>query len=288
MGLQKAQAEVKIAEYYMTHGDPAQAVQYADAAAQTGAGWASLCAEKAHELAGDWDVAERYVAEEANHYANDATNWYFWCRRTGHGDEAAARALADRWVEQYQNNPNEGFVFAIADVYYLEGKIKEARDAYRRSFDARPDPATALFVAMTSEQLKDTAARDEILKLANEKAKGAVNRTGRKRVEMIALVKYITEAFAGNRSLDDKKVEQLLYETPDTERTSIRYFAAWYARQRGENDKAKKLLTATIKEDKEQVFTTTLTWMDLRAMGVDVPALITGTPTTAPSTSVSK
>jgi tetratricopeptide (TPR) repeat protein len=272
-GLQHAQAQVRIANYCIKKGDIQQAVIYADQAAQTRAAWATSCSEYANELAGNWDIAEQWAMERSHHYANSTIDWYLWCKRTGHGNEQAAQKLADQFVHAYQSNPESNTQFAIGDVYLLEGKLKEARDAYQKSFDNSPDPVCALYIAFVSHDLNEPAARDQVLAAAKDKAKNAVNSAGRKRVELLKLVEYIADAFKANKPLEFKKVDDLLVDTPDRERTNIRYFASRHYRLHNQPDVAKNLLIDSVKEDRENLFTTTLVWSDLRDMGEDPVAI---------------
>ena len=282
-GLQHAQAQVRIAEYYISKGDLQQAVKYADQAAETRAAWATACAQRAHELAGDFDVAEQWVAERSQHYSNNGTDWYFWCQRTGRGNMDAAKAVADQFVAAYQSSPNYYYQYLVADVYFLEGKLEEARDAYRKSFDARPDPVVALYIAMICDQLKDPAGRDQILAAAKDKAADAVDPDNRKRVETFSLVNMISDAFTKNQPLDPKKIDSLFLYAPDGERANIRYFAAWYFRNHDQPDVAKKLLVDSVREDHTPRFASCLTWMEVRKLGEDPIALQLPQATNAPA-----
>ena len=82
-----------IADDLMKSGRYAKAWPYAEAAAQTGAGWAMTCAQNCAEGLNKWEAAEQYARAWSKRYPGSMwTVWFVFCERTGHGDIAAARA----------------------------------------------------------------------------------------------------------------------------------------------------------------------------------------------------
>ena len=93
-GLEHAKVQVQLANDLMKRGRWADAKKYAEPAAETWAGWAMICASECNEGLKDWEQAELWIRRTAERYpkANGAA-WYRFCKRTGHGDIQAARAL---------------------------------------------------------------------------------------------------------------------------------------------------------------------------------------------------
>jgi tetratricopeptide (TPR) repeat protein len=89
-GLEHATVQVQIANRFMSKGNYKDALPYADAAADTAAAWAQLCAAEAHAGVGDFDGAESLITDEIQHYSQSPYIWYAWCLRTGHGKRTAA------------------------------------------------------------------------------------------------------------------------------------------------------------------------------------------------------
>ncbi len=75
-------------------------VRYADEAAQTGASWALKSPPNATRCSKNGDQSEQLVHMNAERYPSEQLDWYFWCRRTGHGDEAGAQKLAEQRLPQ--------------------------------------------------------------------------------------------------------------------------------------------------------------------------------------------
>ena len=82
-GLENAQTRVTLAYHYMKKKDFETAYKYADAAAESGAGWAMSCAADCREQMNDWNGAEWYVRQTAERYESEEFSWYSWCCRTG-------------------------------------------------------------------------------------------------------------------------------------------------------------------------------------------------------------
>ena len=104
--LSHASTRVKLARYHMGRKEWDQAVAYADDAAATGAAWAMTCASQCHEALEQWDVSEQLMRVTAARYADQQMDWYFWCRRTGHGDANAAQALGMQRVHALSKSIN--------------------------------------------------------------------------------------------------------------------------------------------------------------------------------------
>ena len=72
---------------------------YAEAAAATWARWAMSCAARCAEGEQDWERAEAWYSRETERYPDDSwAVWYFFCKRTGHGNLEAARAFVEQYV----------------------------------------------------------------------------------------------------------------------------------------------------------------------------------------------
>ena len=86
-GLSHAGANVQLADHFMELKRWELARPFAEAAAQSGAGWAMVCAEHCAEGREDWQEAEGYARGITQRYPEGSWGkWFLFCKRTGHGD----------------------------------------------------------------------------------------------------------------------------------------------------------------------------------------------------------
>ena len=171
-GLDHAKVRVEIADYYMAKGMWAKAQPYAEAAAETWAGWAMQCAVRCYEGLKDWDRAELWVRRLSERYPGSSLRaWLNFCRRSGHGDIAAARAL----VEQFGADADAPA--AVADraqpadpgplqagfSAWLEGSTKEAMESMRKAYETTSPLLAGCSLMVLADELGDAAQRDAIL-----------------------------------------------------------------------------------------------------------------------------
>src|SRR5205823_351963 len=121
-------------------GKYTEARPYADAAAETWAGWAMQCAQRCAEAQRDHEAAEHWARACSERYPNTCWSlWFEYCARTGHGDFDAARdwtfAYAGAVADQYSGHD----LLPIACVYLL-GKDRPKAIATLRRGTASADP----------------------------------------------------------------------------------------------------------------------------------------------------
>jgi tetratricopeptide (TPR) repeat protein len=85
-GLDHARVRVELANYFMAKKDFARALPYAEAAAETWAGWAMLCASECHEGLGNWEKAEQWVQGVSLRYPDSSHQWFFFVQAVGQGE----------------------------------------------------------------------------------------------------------------------------------------------------------------------------------------------------------
>ncbi|HKB03639.1 MAG TPA: hypothetical protein VKD90_15555, partial [Gemmataceae bacterium] len=163
-GLAHAGVRVELARHFMARKEFDKAKPYADAAAETAAAWAMLCAADVYEGLKDWETAEKWVRETAEHYETSRQTWLFWCVRTGKGDLAAARRLALERVELLRGTRDRNQLILSAACFILCEKPADAYEALHRQVTANPnDRLLAMQAALLADELGKTAERDELL-----------------------------------------------------------------------------------------------------------------------------
>jgi hypothetical protein len=169
-GLGHAQVQVEIAEHLMGKKDFAKAKPYADAAAETYAAWAMLCAAKCEEGLNNWDTAEQWVRRVAERYDNTPQVWCTWCLRTGRGDRAAARALLEEHLKK-NDPPRTARDHMLAGVLNAaDGEHAKAAARFAAAHNYNKHDVFLMAAALEYDAAGDAAKRDKVL--AQVSAKG--------------------------------------------------------------------------------------------------------------------
>ena len=125
------QSQVAIAQEYMERKQYKKAAPYADAAAET-AQPGNACASECHEALHDWDVSEKLIQDTAEHYTEQQCDWYFWCRRTNHGNVDAAQQLAAQRIKALALRGAPQEFRELGTYYLLAGETAQATTVFQR------------------------------------------------------------------------------------------------------------------------------------------------------------
>jgi tetratricopeptide (TPR) repeat protein len=122
-----AMVHQKIAEHYMNKGKWNDAEPHALEAAQTYSAWGLVLASRVYEGLGQWEESEKWVREASTNYPTySGMDWYLWCRRTGRGDEAEAKKIADEFLKlNWVANQDRGVEYLFVDDM-LHGRHEQA------------------------------------------------------------------------------------------------------------------------------------------------------------------
>ncbi len=128
LGLDHAMVRVEIANHYMGLKQWDKARPYAEGAATSGAGWAMECAGRCAEGEKDWERAEEWYQRVAERYPDQSwAVWYFFCKRSGHGNLAAARESVDQYVTAHADHPTILSEESSGFFYWVDGRIESAK-----------------------------------------------------------------------------------------------------------------------------------------------------------------
>ena len=206
-GLEHAAVCTELARHFMGEKEWEKATTYAQSAADTYSAWGLLVAADCYEGQQRWKNSEKLrkaVAERYDRYAGSVLPWYFFCRRTGHGDLEAARQAVNGAVESWA--PAERRSLDMATFYLLEKKPRQALSVFTRA----PAPAghpllRGMHLALLHDELKDAKARDEALERAIAAAdKGAPLAGGPSTAALLKLAKMMAADLAagGKANID--------------------------------------------------------------------------------------
>ena len=126
-GLTHASVNVQLANHFMALKKREQAEHYAEAAAQSGAGWAMMCAAEMRRGRGDWAAWAR---------------WFLFCKRTGRGDLQSARTFAEECLQPDDKRPDDDKPAMIGYFYWLSGDTKKAMAWFRKAYEKAPNAQT--------------------------------------------------------------------------------------------------------------------------------------------------
>jgi hypothetical protein len=219
-----------------------KALPYAEAAAQTWAGWAMLCASECNEGMGNWEQAELWARRTSERYPESWSQWFLFCKRTGHGDLKAAQEHAEQYLQTY--GLEEGGDFLAANFFYLlVGEPKKALKGFRSIFDrsiAGP-PHTenmiiaGLQVAMLADELDNPVLRDSALEQVCKFPE-------MQKLKSLAILEMFRAALVKGQSapLDLDAVDRVLDEIEGFTRGNVAYHVAVFLRKHATPEQAKK------------------------------------------------
>jgi len=204
LALDHAHALENLAKYLMEQKEYEKARPYAELAAQSWAGWAMISAARCAEEMKDWEAAERWIARTSERYPINWLDWFYWCKRTGHGDVKAAAAAVVSQLEAGRPFSSDDEHTRAAMVLILDNRPKEARKILERVFEAKHTTDNGALLALACDMSGDSAARDATLKAVREETKPSAPKTAK-------ILSILGEWLAnGEKSpLDLKRMEEI-------------------------------------------------------------------------------
>ncbi len=261
-GLEPAQVRVEIANYHMANGDWKKAQPYAEAAAATWAGWAMQCAVRCYVGLNDWKRAELWVQRLSERYPNTAVQeWLEFCKRTGHGDRAAAQALVDQYRAAVGDpgNAAAGAGNELDDPLkaglsaWLKGDTNDATLNLRKAYESdSPLVAGIALVAMADER-GDSQQRDRALNdlFTKHRSKAPL---------MFQVLQIFRDSFArpNPAALDLAAIDRAVSNVKPNARGNTEFAVGWLLKKHGKRQDAETYLkrciqTATTNGDLKRI-----------------------------------
>jgi tetratricopeptide (TPR) repeat protein len=265
--LDHASIRVRVANHFMDERQWDQALPYAKAAAETHAAWAMDCLVRCYESMHNYDEGEKWLLERINHYGSGEFMWYSWCRRTGHGDLAAARAA----VETRLTREGESASGVSAGMFLLcEDRLEEAYQAFARQQLANKDPAAGLLAATVAAELEETDDRDAALELVISEG-GKYQLNGQRRNSLIALAQMWLRTLQSEKPAIDAGKLKKLHDKADFDQLYIDYFASRILDNEDRADEAETFLRLCASLPRDHI-ACTLARTRLREQGLDPDA----------------
>jgi hypothetical protein len=152
---EQAKARVELAKFLLVRGEVEMARKYAEEAAKANVDDALICASECAEAAQDFTAAEVYrkrLSELAPY--RHWYGWYSWCARTGKGDLAGAKKVADEHLRKLGNVLATQDKYRAAFYYAACGDDTRAVDWLYSFTQDQADPATLFTLAVWSDANK--------------------------------------------------------------------------------------------------------------------------------------
>ena len=157
--LSHARLQVSLALGLSIQGKFREAKPFALQAAQTRAGWALLDAGKILESLAQWDESEAMLERLSKMYPSTREQWYFWCRRTGRGNVADAKAQAEKSLTD-----GRGYPYRTRGILaLLDDDPDRAQAALSKAISHRFYPVDGLLVIQIAGQTDDLEMRAEAI-----------------------------------------------------------------------------------------------------------------------------
>jgi tetratricopeptide (TPR) repeat protein len=237
LGLGHAQVQVQIADHFIEKGDWKRARTYADDAAQTWAGWALLKAGQCAEAMQDWDAAEQWYAALSQRYENNASLWYEYCCRTGHGSKEAAFHFTMPFVHRQTEIGNDDERFRAGVVHALAKQKTEAAAIFEEIYRKTKTPYVGVYATLQFDEAGDIAGRNRILDSLRDRSKEDLSGSQ-------SAYGQFAESLCANKNEeplappDVKKLDELIQGVGPNERVALLQLLGWYLDRTGQQTEA--------------------------------------------------
>ncbi|SIO46872.1 hypothetical protein SAMN05444166_4997 [Singulisphaera sp. GP187] len=239
-GLDHAKVRVEIAESLMAAGLYEEARPYADAAAETWAGWAMQTAQKCAEGQQDWDAAEKWAHARAERYpVNSGYDWVEFCMRTGQGQRTEASDFTLALLKRFADRNDSQIAIPRASLLMAKGEPGKTLESLQRLVKAEAENPSGHHSAYLALFTAAGLAGDQ--KLLDTHAEQFINQYKADSPKFTAILAKIREAIAKGDpdALDQKGVDMLIEETPAANRVRPALVVAAYFAGAEKHEKAK-------------------------------------------------
>jgi hypothetical protein len=173
---------------------------------------------------------------EARYPDHSPEAWYFFCKRTGHGNLAAAREKVERYLTEHANRPDLQIDEYGGCFYWLDGRLDQAKASLARAYQTRTSISAALALAMIADGERDTDRRDALISelLTKHRDKARMS---------LAICQILdNKLFVADGKLDPldvAAVDRVLMAMPVESRGNAEFFVGWFLKNNDDPARAK-------------------------------------------------
>lgn len=228
-GLSHERTRVIIAEGYVERAEPAKALPYAEAAAESWAYWTMTCAAGVNELVGDFERAELWHRRNGERYDSASDLWFRWCRRTGLGDVDAARRLALQQRASLRGREQADDWNELGFFYYLDDRKADSLRHFEKAAEMDSDePYHQIHVALLADQLGDSMKRDAALDRAVQGADQGAGGEDRKAMKKVAAALLEVYRDPAVDSIDADAMDRIIAETNPGQQINLNFLVGMF------------------------------------------------------------
>ncbi len=163
-GIARATISKALASGLADQGKWYEAKPHALDAASTYSAWGLRTASAIAEGLTEWAESEMWIRQLSQSYpSSSAHRWYYWCVRTGRGDQANAKQLADKFFSAQKNVPNANGLRSLAIYRIIEGDLEAATQLLKQEWELEKRLGAALFLTHLARARGDDQAAVELL-----------------------------------------------------------------------------------------------------------------------------
>ncbi|NLX55886.1 MAG: hypothetical protein GXY58_12290 [Planctomycetaceae bacterium] len=226
LGLKHQGVQSVLARGYATRGQWAKAKPIAQKCAATWSFTGLYLASEICEGLAEWEASEQYMRDLCEGYPTSAAYlWYFWCRRTGRGDVAAARKMADTYFAAPHHETRERAIYEGV-FHLLNDDAAQGLVAYRKALSPRPSFSCTYMVAQLARAAGDEKLRADVLSTMRKASVEYAEGEDMIEPEVLALGMAIIQLLESGDASDERlsRLDELLGAVGALERSAYAYY----------------------------------------------------------------
>lgn len=248
-----------------------EALPYAEAAAESGEGWALILAGSNHEALQHWDEAEAYYRRCSARYSDAGTSWYYFCRRTGQGDPASALEPAMKVADLLKERARGGHLWHLGFLAQLENNAVQALVYLEPAAKDLPNPMVWLQTLLVAHEVKRHDVRDQFVnELIERSSKYREKNQPRPRLALEAFARLLKAKFAkdGPLTFTDEEITAVFEKADDDQRAEVRFAIGRLLDLQGDAEQAAEYYKQALAHTRIEYYARTLSGYYLGKLGV--------------------
>jgi tetratricopeptide (TPR) repeat protein len=186
-----------IARHSMRQRQWEKAWPYAQRAVDSGSSESLQTQAYCAEALQKWDLASEDFSAYSQQNSSDIFDWYWFCRRTGFGNQDEALQLLQKSMANYEPNSSDLMPYYYSVSLALDRRFEEANRWVSLVVGRTKDEVILMYAALLADRLGHSADRDAYLrKILSESPQHPPEELTRPAVEIISLAELMVDDLA--------------------------------------------------------------------------------------------